>query len=59
MANASLAADVRATGAKVIEGGSDPMVELVAVQRMALELAGGRDLDPDRPRHLTRSVMLA
>jgi fructoselysine-6-P-deglycase FrlB-like protein len=53
-----LAADVRATGASVIDGGQDPMAELVDIQRMALELARSRGLDPDRPRHLTRSVVL-
>jgi fructoselysine-6-P-deglycase FrlB-like protein len=49
---------VRATGATVIEGDRDPMVELVDIQRTALELARSRGLDPDRPRHLTRSVVL-
>jgi fructoselysine-6-P-deglycase FrlB-like protein len=53
-----LANDVRATGATVIEGDRDPMVELVDIQRTALELARSRGLDPDRPRHLTRSVVL-
>jgi len=54
-----LARDVRATGATVVEGTLDPMAELVIVQRTAVALAGARGLDPDRPRHLTRSVVLS
>jgi fructoselysine-6-P-deglycase FrlB-like protein len=50
--------DVRATGATVIESQIDPMAELVTVQRAAVALAEARGLDPDRPRHLTRSVVL-
>ena len=51
--------DIAATGAAVTQGLGDPMVELVRVQRAAVELAALRGLDPDRPRHLTRSVILA
>ena len=58
VSDARLADDVRASGATVIGGGRDPMVELVDIQRMALEVARSRGLDPDRPRHLTRSVVL-
>lgn len=54
----ALVADIAATGATVRTGEDDPLAELVAIQRMAVELAGARDLDPDRPRHLTRSVVL-
>ena len=36
----------------------DPLAELVLVQRVALERARARGLDPDAPRSLTRSVML-
>ncbi|MEU8467958.1 SIS domain-containing protein [Streptomyces sp. NPDC029006] len=54
-----LAAQVRATGASWIEGGLDPLAELVRVQRLAVAVAAARGLDPDRPRHLTRSVILA
>jgi fructoselysine-6-P-deglycase FrlB-like protein len=50
--------DIRGTGASVVENGADPMAELVAVQRAAVALAEARGLDPDRPRHLTRSVVL-
>ncbi|MEV5149166.1 SIS domain-containing protein [Streptomyces sp. NPDC052727] len=54
-----LAEQVRATGALWIEGGLDPLAELVRIQRLAVAVAAARGLDPDRPRHLTRSVILA
>ena len=54
----SLVADVRATGATVVVGSLDPMAELVSIQQMAVVLAHARGLDPDRPAHLTRSVVL-
>ncbi|POX59469.1 sugar isomerase [Streptomyces sp. Ru62] len=54
-----LAEQVRATGGLWIEGGLDPLAELVKVQRLAVAVATARGLDPDRPRHLTRSVILA
>ena len=54
----ALIEDIRETGASVVENGVDPMAELVAVQRAAVALAEARGLDPDRPRHLTRSVVL-
>ncbi len=53
-----LQADVAATGAVVEQSLHDPMVELVRVQRAAVELAESKGLDPDRPRHLSRSVIL-
>jgi glucosamine 6-phosphate synthetase-like amidotransferase/phosphosugar isomerase protein len=34
------------------------MAELVRVQRLAVALAAARGLDPDRPRNLSRSVVL-
>jgi fructoselysine-6-P-deglycase FrlB-like protein len=37
---------------------SDPLADLIRAQRSAVELATARGLDPDRPRHLTRSVIL-
>lgn len=55
---AALASDIQRTGAKLISYELDPMATLVAVQRLAVELAGVRGLDPDQPRHLTRSVVL-
>jgi fructoselysine-6-P-deglycase FrlB-like protein len=51
-------ADAADTGATIIGQGSDPMAELVLIQRMAVELAEACGLDPDRPKHLTRSVVL-
>ncbi|QOV40308.1 sugar isomerase [Streptomyces ferrugineus] len=53
-----LAEQVRATGALWIEGRLDPLAELVRAQRLAVAVAAARGLDPDRPRHLTRSVIL-
>jgi fructoselysine-6-P-deglycase FrlB-like protein len=57
-AQPDLVADVRATGASVIQSELDPMAELVTLQRAAVALAEARGLDPDRPQHLTRSVVL-
>lgn len=54
-----LAADVAATGAHFESASGDPLAELVRAQRVALERARSRSLDPDRPRNLTRSVVLA
>jgi len=50
--------DAAATGATVVASELDPMAELVVAQRAAVALAGSKGLDPDRPRHLTRSVVL-
>lgn len=55
----TIADDVRATGATVREASLDPMAELVRVHRLTLALAERRGLDPDHPRHLTRSVVLS
>ncbi|MGH2636587.1 MAG: sugar isomerase, partial [Actinomycetota bacterium] len=52
-------ADVRRTSATVVARDRDPMAELVGIQRLAVALAEAKGLDPDRPRHLTRSVVLA
>jgi len=54
-----LAQQVRDTGALWVEGTLDPLAELVRVQRLAVAVAAARGLDPDCPRHLTRSVILA
>jgi fructoselysine-6-P-deglycase FrlB-like protein len=53
-----LARQVRATGGLWIPGALDPLAELVRAQRLAVAVAAARGLDPDRPRHLTRSVIL-
>ena len=54
-----LAEQIRATGATVILGSHDPLIELVQAQRLAVAVAESRNLDPDNPRHLTRSIILA
>ncbi|MEV0368963.1 SIS domain-containing protein [Streptomyces sp. NPDC050636] len=53
-----LEADVARTGARFVCHTRDPLADLVLVQRVALERARARGLDPDNPRSLTRSVML-
>lgn len=57
-ADPDLIKDVRAVGATVVARETEPMAELVAVQRAAVALAESKDLDPDNPQHLTRSVVL-
>jgi len=57
-APADLLDDIRRTGARVVTGDRHPLVQLVQAQRFAVGLAAVRGLDPDRPRHLTRSVIL-
>ncbi|GGQ72821.1 SIS domain-containing protein [Streptomyces flaveolus] len=54
-----LAEQVRDTGALWVAGDLDPLAELVRAQRLAVAVAASRGLDPDHPRHLTRSVILA
>ncbi|MFD4762944.1 SIS domain-containing protein [Streptomyces sp. NPDC058439] len=54
-----LAEQVLSTGARWVESDLDPLAELVRVQRLAIARAAARGLDPDSPRHLTRSVVLA
>jgi glucosamine 6-phosphate synthetase-like amidotransferase/phosphosugar isomerase protein len=49
---------VTGTGALWVEGSLDPLAELVRAQRLAVAVAAARGLDPDQPRHLTRSVIL-
>jgi fructoselysine-6-P-deglycase FrlB-like protein len=55
----AVAEDARATGAIVVTASLDPMAELVRIQRVAIELAQARGLDPATPRNLTRSVVLS
>ena len=57
-APAGLAQDVAATGARYEDAPIDGMADLVRAQRVALERARRAGLDPDRPRNLTRSVIL-
>ncbi|GII28092.1 SIS domain-containing protein [Planotetraspora mira] len=49
---------VEATGGTLLETTLDPMAELIRVQRVAVARAHAAGLDPDRPLHLTRSVIL-
>lgn len=53
-----LEAQVRATGAGFVSSTMDPMAHLVLAQRVAVELAKVRGLNPDAPRNLTRSIIL-
>jgi glucosamine--fructose-6-phosphate aminotransferase (isomerizing) len=55
---ADLIADIEATGATVHTDDLDPLVQLVQAQRLAVALAETRGLNPDTPRHLSRSVIL-
>jgi len=54
-----LVRQIEATGAHLRQGELDPLAELVVVQRLAVALAEAAGRDPDRPAHLTRSVVLA
>ncbi|SDJ03916.1 Fructoselysine-6-P-deglycase FrlB with duplicated sugar isomerase (SIS) domain [Frankineae bacterium MT45] len=51
--------DIEATGATLIDDDLDPLADLVRAQTLALQRAKRAGLDPDQPRQLTRSVMLA
>ncbi|WP_424643418.1 SIS domain-containing protein [Embleya sp. AB8] len=53
-----LAEQVAATGGTFVAGVLDPMAELIRVQKLAVAIAESRGLNPDEPRHLTRSVVL-
>lgn len=50
--------DVAPTGATFVDHREDPQADLVRVHRLAEAVAVRRGLDPDRPRSLTRSVVL-
>jgi fructoselysine-6-P-deglycase FrlB-like protein len=56
---ASLARDAARTGATVIDRGGDPLVSLIGAQRLGVALAARKGIDPDQPRSLSRSVILA
>jgi fructoselysine-6-P-deglycase FrlB-like protein len=55
---AGLAEEVAATGATFVTDDRDPMVQLVRAQRVAVARAALLGVDPDSPRHLSRSVVL-
>lgn len=54
----SLVSDIERTGATVRTGDSDPLIELAQAQRLAVAIAERSGLNPDAPRHLTRSIVL-
>lgn len=58
-APAGLAEEVAETGARFVAHDLDALAGLVVAQRFAVGLAKSRGLDPDHPRSLTRSVILA
>jgi len=54
-----LAEQILATGATLVDTGDlDPLAGLVLAQRYAVATAESRGLDPDKPRSLTRAVIL-
>ncbi|MGW3233390.1 SIS domain-containing protein [Kitasatospora sp. NPDC001095] len=55
---AGLVPQIERTGAQVSVSDLDPLADLIRAQRLAVGLAAGQGLDPDRPRHLTRSIVL-
>jgi CRISPR-associated protein Cas5a/b/c len=56
---AGLADEIAGTGALVVEADTDPMAHLVRAQRLAVRIAARKGLDPDAPRNLARSIVLA
>jgi fructoselysine-6-P-deglycase FrlB-like protein len=54
-----LARDIEVTGARVVQSDADPLVQLALAQQLAVRTAVARGLDPDHPRHLTRSIVLS
>lgn len=53
-----LAEQVAAAGGLMWQSGEHPLAELVRVHRTAVAISRSAGLDPDRPRNLTRSVIL-
>ncbi|UNX55178.1 SIS domain-containing protein [Georgenia sp. TF02-10] len=54
-----MAEEVAQTGAELVTADLDPLAHLVLLHRLAVARAEARGLDPDRPRSLSRSVVLA
>lgn len=50
--------DVRATGAHFEHRDIDPLADLVRLHRLCVAKAEQAGVDPDRPRHLSRSIIL-
>ncbi|MSV87890.1 MAG: SIS domain-containing protein [Actinobacteria bacterium] len=57
--DARLTADIQATGALLETSTLDPMAHLIKAQRVAVTIAKNRGFNPDYPRNLTRSIVLA
>ncbi len=55
---ANLPREIERVGGTLLAPELDPMAELVRAQRVAVAVAEARGADPDRPRNLTRSVVL-
>lgn len=53
-----LDADVTRTGAIYVNEDRHPLADLAYIHRVTLDRARARNLDPDSPRNLTRSVIL-
>ena len=58
-AETTLVADIERTGATVRVASTDPLIELAQAQRLAVAIAERSGLNPDAPRHLTRSIVLS
>src|SRR5919199_2346880 len=56
---AGLAEQIQATGGHFEHADRDPLADLVRVHRLCLSRAGAAGLNPDAPRNLTRSIILA
>jgi fructoselysine-6-P-deglycase FrlB-like protein len=55
---AGLVDDVARTGARLVSSSRDALADLVGVHRLCVLRARAAGLDPDRPRNLTRSIIL-
>ncbi len=55
---AGLVTDISISGATIVADALEPLADLVRAQRIAVATARARGLDPDRPRYLSRSVVL-
>jgi len=56
---AGLVAELAPSGAVVVQSDADPMALLTTAQRLAVAVAERKGLDPDKPRSLTRSIVLS
>jgi fructoselysine-6-P-deglycase FrlB-like protein len=54
----SVLEDAARAGSAITENGTSPLASLVLAQRAAVAMALARNLDPDHPHSLTRSVVL-